>query len=131
MRRITQFLLIAAVLLSCSTAWAQKLSDDPYYLTAEDVPNAVIWMPAPPVPGSTQYLADIAQYYWGKEQRLDPQRARDAVLHATADIAPMAELFSPAWKYPSRQRRLIPLQTHRPRLGYGADTHRDKPRCAG
>lgn len=97
MRRITQFLLIAAVPLSCSTAWAQKLSDDPYYLTAEDVPNAVIWMPAPPVPGSTQYLADIAQYYWGKEQRQDPQRARDAVLHATADIAPMAELFSPAF----------------------------------
>ena len=58
--------------LSSNIAFAQQ--SDKVYLTADEVPNAVYWLPSPPAPGSSQFMYDISQYYWGKHQRLDTLR---------------------------------------------------------
>lgn len=57
MRKVT-ILMTAALMTCCITVNAQSqyknmASIDLLYLTAEEVPNAVYWLPAPPEPGST------------------------------------------------------------------------------
>lgn len=84
------------MLLSCSVARA-PLANEPFYLTEDEVPNAAIWLPAPPSTESTQFQYDISQYNWGKEQRKDSLRARKAIREAAYEIAPMVELFSEAF----------------------------------
>lgn len=88
-------LLIAATMLSSSVVCAQKYKDA--YLTAEEVPNAVYWLPAPPAPGSSQFMADIAQYFWGKQQRQDSLRAQKAIREVAFEVEDMAPLFSEAF----------------------------------
>ena len=61
--------IITALMLWSNVVSAQK-ANDLVYLTADEVPNAVYWLPAPPAPGSAQFMNDISQYYWGKQQRL-------------------------------------------------------------
>lgn len=88
---------LAAFLISCLSVWAQKAATDLLYLTAEEVPDAVYWLPKPPEVGTTQFVHDINQYYWGKEQRLDSARARKAINEAAYEVKPMAEQFSKAF----------------------------------
>ncbi len=86
-------LLATILLLSGYTAMAQ---DEPYF-SANELPNGVYWMAAPPAPGSTQFLYDISQYYWGKEQRADTARANKAIREAEHTVAEMARQFSAAF----------------------------------
>ena len=86
-------LLVAALMLSTSVTIAQKAIDQ-LYLTVDEVPDGVYWLPAPAVPGSSQFMYDISQYYWGKQQRLDSLRARKAVREAAYQVSDMAEQFS-------------------------------------
>lgn len=88
--------MMVGLMMSCLTGMAQqiKAAVDELYLTADEVPNAVYWLPAPPEPGSTQFVADINQYYWGKEQRLDSARAQKAIREAVYQVKDMAEQFS-------------------------------------
>lgn len=88
--------LLTATLLSSMIAKAQK-AIDLIYLTADEVPNAVLWLPSPPEPGSSQFMYDISQYYWGKQQRLDTLRARKAIREAAYQVADMAQQFSQAF----------------------------------
>ena len=89
-------LLLTVLLLSGALLKAQ---DDgvKLYLTEDEVPNAVYWIPEPPEPGSSQFMYDISQYYWGKEQRLDTLRAQRAIREAEYLVAGMAEQFSEAF----------------------------------
>lgn len=87
-------LLAAVILLSCVDA---KSQEEKVYFTAEELPNAVYWLPAPPAPGSSQFNYDISQYYWGKEQRLDTARAHKAIREAVYEVADMAQQFSVAF----------------------------------
>lgn len=86
-------LLVAALMLSTSVTKAQKAIDQ-LYLTVDEVPDGVYWLPAPAVPGSSQFMYDISQYYWGKQQRLDSLLARKAVREAAYQVSDMAEQFS-------------------------------------
>jgi acid phosphatase (class A) len=88
-------LLIAATLFSSNIVFAQQ--SDEVYLTADEVPNAVYWLPQPPAPGSSQFLADISQYFWGKQQRLDSLRAQKAIREVVFEVVDMAALFSEAF----------------------------------
>ena len=88
-------LLIVATLLSSNIVFAQQ--SDEVYLTADEVPNAVYWLPEPPAPGSSQFLSDISQYFWGKQQRLDSLRAQKAIREVVSEVADMAVLFSEAF----------------------------------
>lgn len=87
-------LLTAMMLLSNLVATAQN--EQPY-LSADELPNAVYWLPAPPAPGSSQFMYDISQYYWGKEQRLDTARANKAIREAQYEVADMVRQFSAAF----------------------------------
>ena len=89
----TIYVLFAAMLLSCGVTRVPQQADNTY-LTDDEVPNAVFWLPAPPAPGSSQFQYDLSQYYWGKEQRSDKDRAAEAVREAVDDVGDMAELFS-------------------------------------
>ena len=80
-------------MLSTSVTIAQKAIDQ-LYLTVDEVPDGVYWLPAPAVPGASQFMYDISQYYWGKQQRLDSLRARKAVREAAYQVSDMAEQFS-------------------------------------
>ena len=90
-----QVLLLTAVLLL--SGFGAKAQESKTYLSADELPNAVYWLPAPPAPGSSQFLYDISQYYWGKEQRADTARANKAIREATYEVADMARLFSAAF----------------------------------
>lgn len=92
MKKINILLLIVATLLSSNIVFAQQ--SDEVYLTADEVPNAVYWLPEPPAPGSSQFLSDISQYFWGKQQRLDSLRAQKAIREVVSEVADMAVLFS-------------------------------------
>ncbi len=89
-------LMITALMLCNHLVYAQK-TDNLVYFTADEVPNAVYWLPAPPAPGSAQFMNDISQYYWGKQQRLDSLRARKAINEAAYEVKDMASLFSNAF----------------------------------
>jgi acid phosphatase (class A) len=95
MKKINILLLIVATLLSSNIVFAQQ--SDEVYLTADEVPNAVYWLPEPPAPGSSQFLSDISQYFWGKQQRLDSLRAQKAIREVVSEVADMAVLFSEAF----------------------------------
>ena len=95
MKKMNILLLIVATLLSSNIVFAQQ--SDELYLTADEVPNAVYWLPEPPAPGSSQFLSDISQYFWGKQQRLDSLRAQKAIREVVSEVADMAVLFSEAF----------------------------------
>ena len=90
-------LMTGYISVNAQTEPQYKPSIDQLYLTVEEVPNAVYWLPAPPEPGTTQFVHDINQYYWGKEQRLDSARAQKAIDEVVFETADMAKLFSPAF----------------------------------
>ena len=92
--RHTFFLL--ATLLTIAVSCTQQ-TDYSMYLTAEEVPNAVYWLPAPPAPGSTQFEYDLSQYEWGKQQRLDSARARKAINEAVYEVDDMIAQFCGAF----------------------------------
>ena len=95
--KVLSVLLLATLLLTGMFVKAQNADD--LYLTDKEVPNAVYWLPAPPVPGSSQFMYDISQYYWGKEQRRDTLRAQKAIREAAYEIADMVPLFSEAFGF--------------------------------
>lgn len=95
MRKLKQLFnlsLLAVLMLSGIISHAQE--SDHLYLTAEEVPNAVYWLPSPPKPGSSQFMYDISQYYWGKEQRNDSVRAQRAIREAAYENVDMIPIFS-------------------------------------
>lgn len=95
--KFLNLILLATWLLSGMFVQAQNAYD--FYLTDKEVPNAVYWLPAPPVPGSSQFMYDVSQYYWGKEQRQDTLRAQKAIREAAYEIVDMVPLFSEAFGY--------------------------------
>ena len=95
---VKRILLILATTLFALLARAQSATT--YYLTPEQLPDARLFLPAPPDSMSNRFMYDISQYIWGKQQRQDSLRAAIAVVHATTDIGIMAELFSPAFGMP-------------------------------
>ena len=64
------------------------------YFSADSLPNAVLFLPAPPDTNSTQFAYDVSQYEWGKAQRLDTLRLRKAQNHAVNTASDMAAYFS-------------------------------------
>lgn len=49
------------------------------FLDSDDMPDGSRFIPAPPEFMSEAFLADYAWYFWGKEQRKDPSRAKAAM----------------------------------------------------
>ena len=96
--RTTKILLlsVAAAMATLGTH-AQTditLDDEAMYFEIDDLPNAVKWLPTPPEPNSTQFAYDLTQYMWGKGERLNEERARQAIDNSVIDMGEMALQFS-------------------------------------
>jgi len=63
------------------------------YFTIDEMPNGVVFLPAPPDTTSAQFLNDIAQYMWGKTIR-NTERGQEAIDHIVTSVPKMAEFFS-------------------------------------
>ena len=90
-------MMTVAAILATMSVQAQTdidLDDEAMYFDIDDLPNAVVWLPAPPDTTSTKFVYDITQYMWGKEQRLNKERAQQAIDNAVEDISEMLEQFS-------------------------------------
>ena len=97
MKKILLISLLAAVSLCVSnTASAQLLKGAKPYLTPDQLPNMVNWLPEPPTEGSAAFEYDIARYGWGKEQRKDSARAKKAINHASIDPVVVCSHFNEA-----------------------------------
>ena len=71
--------MLAAILFVSINVSAQTivpLDENAMYFTADELPDATVWLPAPPDTLSTKFVYDVTQYMWGKTQREDPQRAQ-------------------------------------------------------
>lgn len=62
----------------------------------EDMPNAVIFLPAPPDTASAAFAYDKAQYRWGLGQRKDSVRCAIAVSDAEWSMANICRIYSDA-----------------------------------
>jgi len=64
------------------------------YFSAEELPNPLKWLPAPPDTTSAAFMYDLSQYMWGKEQRHDPERAEIAIRDAVFGVQTIIDEFS-------------------------------------
>ena len=79
-------LFIAGVILATScTSQIQQQSSRKGFLTMEELPNAVKFLPAPPKSGAA-YDEDVKYYEWGKEQRKDPKISANCLRQDTMDV---------------------------------------------
>lgn len=94
MKDCKTYLIIAFVCLnSILSANAQPYKVEPYF-SATEMPDMLNWYPAPPKEGSEEYIRDIKRYYWGKSQRLNPERAAIAVRDAHYGLGTILREFS-------------------------------------
>jgi len=97
MKKILLFTLAASMLLCWApTASAQLLKGAKPYLTPDELPNMVNWLPEPPAEGSAAFEYDIVRYGWGKEQRKDSSRRERAIRHASIDPVVICSHFNEA-----------------------------------
>jgi acid phosphatase (class A) len=87
---------ILLLLLSFLTVWSAFGQNVPAYLKAEELPDAVIFLPPPPEEGSAHFELDQAMYEWGKTQR-EGERGLRARAEGTTDVDTMALMFSKAF----------------------------------
>ena len=90
-------MMTVAAIMATMSLQAQTdidLDSEAMYFDIDDLPNAVVWLPAPPDTTSTQFIYDITQYMWGKQQRLDEERAQQAIDNAVEEVSDMLEQFS-------------------------------------
>ena len=89
--------MLATILFASTNVSAQTiipLDENAMYFAADELPDATVWLPAPPDSLSTKFVYDITQYMWGKAQREDSQRAQQAIDNVVVDAAEMAKQFS-------------------------------------
>ncbi|MBQ5843359.1 MAG: phosphatase PAP2 family protein [Alistipes sp.] len=98
MKKILLLTLTLFVSLSVTnSASAQLLKGAKAYLTPDQLPNMVNWLPEPPSEDSAAFDYDISRYNWGKEQRKDVKRAERAIRHASIDPVVVCSHFSEAF----------------------------------
>jgi acid phosphatase (class A) len=89
----TLFLLLALFPLAAS---AQQ-DDKGNFFTQEQMPDLLVFLPAPPDTLSPAFTYDISQYFWGKTMRLDPVRARMAAEDTDWTAEYILKILSPAF----------------------------------
>jgi len=83
------FVIALVAIVASMTLHAQN-QVQPYF-TVDQLPDLIKCLPAPPAFDSPEFANDMMRYSWGKQQRLDPERAeiakRDAVWSYEALLA--------------------------------------------
>ena len=88
----TAFIAVLSVAIaSCGTA--SKISDGGTYLSLDQMPDAGVYLPAPPAENSVEFVADSARYEWGKSIR-GTARGEQAVRDAESDIDYFLDIFA-------------------------------------
>ena len=90
------FTLYLGLLIAISTSiktFAQTEKANAYFTTSE-MPDMLKWYQAPPKEDSEEFIRDVKRYYWGKKQRLNPERASIAVRDARYGLATIIREFS-------------------------------------
>jgi len=95
MKNYRIFVILVAGMMSCIPAFAQN-SSSVGYLTQEDVPNDLIYLPAPPDSSSQAFLADKAMYEETKALRTG-ERGRQAVADVSTSTDSILKYFGPAF----------------------------------
>ncbi len=93
---MTRRALIGAMLAISATlgAAAQAFDDSTVYFQAEEMPDMLKWLPAPPDATSPEFMRDVNRYMWGKEQRNDSVRAALAIAQADYTMGEVCRQFS-------------------------------------
>ena len=89
-------LLFAGLALSWNASAQFQFARMEPYLTAKEIPDAVMFLPPPPEEGTPQFEYDEAQYRWGKTQR-EGARGLRAIREVTTNVDSMAAMFSGAF----------------------------------
>ena len=76
LRFLTLLLFALGIMTSAEAQNKQKVES---FLTDDEVPDGVFFLPGPPVEGSPEYDNDISYYIWGKEQRNTPAGKQAAI----------------------------------------------------
>ncbi len=87
--------LLLPMLWLCSFPFLVYANDYPPYVSLDDLPNAVKYLPPPPASSSQKFFYDWSQYEWGKSMRETP-RGEQAKSDATLDVARIAAVYSEA-----------------------------------
>ncbi len=91
-----KFFVIALVALAASMTMNAQDEVQPYF-TVDQLPDLIKCLPAPPAFDSPEFANDMMRFAWGKQQRLDPERAeiakRDAVWSYEALLAELSVPF--------------------------------------
>lgn len=88
-----KFLSVVLILALAVSALGQEKAKVKPYLKAEELPDAVVFLPPPPEDGSPKFALDEAQYLWGKTQR-EGERGLRARREGTTNVDSMAVMFS-------------------------------------
>ncbi len=90
------FLMVVVAIMTAMNVNAQDETVQPYF-TVDQLPNLIKCLPAPPAFDSPEFANDMMRYSWGKQQRLNPERAeiakRDAVWSYEALLGEFAVPF--------------------------------------
>ena len=86
--------IFTTIIIATLAITAAAQDEDKNYFTAEEMPNALKWLPAPPDTVGPHFAWDIMQYLWGKEQRLDPERGPLAIVDAEWGMSIVEKEFS-------------------------------------
>ncbi len=121
-----KFLFIPLLLVAVSI-----MANEPQpYFNVDQMPNAVVYLPAPPQTNEMRFAYDTAQYQWGKQMR-STARGEKARLDAEYSIERMAAIFSPImgitiskentpqiWKLLTDATKTTDLATHKAKQTY-------------
>ncbi|MBO4723541.1 MAG: phosphatase PAP2 family protein [Muribaculaceae bacterium] len=92
MKSIKFFLLSSLMFLGGLFA-AQSQEVEPYF-SVDQLPDLIKCLPAPPDTTSITFSHDVMRYFWGKTQRLDPERSAMARRDAVWGYEPLLNIFS-------------------------------------
>ena len=91
-----KFFVISLIAVLASMSMHAQDEVQPYF-TVDQLPDLIKCLPAPPAFDSPEFANDMMRFAWGKEQRLDTERAeiarRDAVWSYEALLAEFAVPF--------------------------------------
>ena len=86
-------LLMTAVMLTVTVCGSAQSKPEPYF-SFKELPNMLKWAPAPPDTIGAAFTYDIMQYMWGKQMRLNKERADIAYRDAEYSLECIMREFS-------------------------------------
>ena len=87
-----KYMMMAVLMITAVSASAQS-KPEPYF-TFKELPNMLKWCPAPPDTIGAAFTYDIMQYMWGKQMRLNKERADIAIRDAEYSLECIMREFS-------------------------------------